>query len=403
MKFNISETIDATDTQRVLRVLETCLREVSTDATASDREIVLRGLGPSPVSINPRDVAVFRLRPEGGKTVIDGDITFIASALLQNSSQEDIVRSKLDRIFDRVKMELDTQPIEPAATDEQQPVVASAVTERAAESVPQPAVAIEEPPPATRLVDAVKSIDPPRAAAPLFSAYHRQTEPEDFSAGNGRRIAAWMAAIVVFLLVGASLVYYRTRVHDLLLVLRSKAAYIAQSAAATGPETSSVAPATTEDQHSQIPKDQPPQTPNEEQPTPSVVGTADIRTWLENWAAAMRSRDAVAQSAFYAGTLDRYMDRHNVSRDAVAKDREATMRMRKGLWTMRIEDIVIERQTNSEAKVHLVKHFIDKPADSETLESSVPTQIVLKRIDGRWKITSEFDLPPSQPAINTAR
>jgi len=107
----------------------------------------------------------------------------------------------------------------------------------------------------------------------------------------------------------------------------------------------------------------------------------------------MRTKDANAQASFYANTMDRYLEQRNVGRDAVLRDREATIHMRKGLWTVKMEDLVIERQTGSEAEVRLVKHFIDEPEQSEILESFVPTRLTLKRIDGQWQITSEQDLP----------
>jgi hypothetical protein len=94
--------------------------------------------------------------------------------------------------------------------------------------------------------------------------------------------------------------------------------------------------------------------------------------------------------------MDRYLNQRNVSREAVLRDREATIRMRKGLWTVKMADIVIERQTESEADVSLVKHFMDEQETSEILESFVPTLLKLKRLNGEWRITSEQDLPSLQ-------
>ena len=128
----------------------------------------------------------------------------------------------------------------------------------------------------------------------------------------------------------------------------------------------------------------------------SATSSAELKLWLQNWAASMRTRDANAQAAFYADTLDRYLDQRNVSKEAVLRDREATNRMRKGLWTVKMEDIVIERQTGSEAEVRLVKHFMDEQETSEILESFVPTRLTLKRLNGEWKITSEQDQPSLQ-------
>jgi hypothetical protein len=132
-----------------------------------------------------------------------------------------------------------------------------------------------------------------------------------------------------------------------------------------------------------------------------AVQVADVNTWLVNWAAAMRTRDSNAQAAFYADTVDQYVGKYDVSRDVVQRDREATIRMRKGLWTMKMEKVVIERQTKSEAEIRLVKHFIDEPVPSEIMESFVPTRLTLKRIDGSWRITSEEDLPGASGAPQT--
>jgi ketosteroid isomerase-like protein len=123
------------------------------------------------------------------------------------------------------------------------------------------------------------------------------------------------------------------------------------------------------------------------------TSSAELKQWLQSWAASMRTKDANAQAAFYADKLDRYLDQRNVGRNAVLRDREATIHMRKGLWTVKMENVVIERQTASEAEVRLTKHFIDQPEESEVLESYVPTRLTLKRINGQWKITSELDQP----------
>jgi hypothetical protein len=134
----------------------------------------------------------------------------------------------------------------------------------------------------------------------------------------------------------------------------------------------------------------------ESTPASAATSSAELKLWLQNWAASMRTKDANAQAAFYADTLDRYLNQRNVSREAVLRDREATNRMRKGLWTVKMEDVVIERQTGSEAEVRLVKHFMDEQETSEILESFVPTRLTLKRLNGEWKITSEQDQPSLQ-------
>lgn len=108
----------------MLRTLEVCLRDVSTDVHRSGEEIVLHGLGPSPLAVNRRDTTVLRVQNEENEniTVIRADVTFQASSLLGNAPQCEVVRSKLDSVFERVRMQIDVDagsvpeksPTEPA-------------------------------------------------------------------------------------------------------------------------------------------------------------------------------------------------------------------------------------------------------------------------------------------------
>ncbi len=207
-----------------------------------------------------------------------------------------------------------------------------------------------------------------------------------------KRLAMWVSAVAVLLLLAAGgYSLYRPRLNTAV----PSAQAIEQPTAITTNPMPAAEPSP--------PVDAKPQAlpPTQSQIVNPAVQVADVRNWLENWAAAMRTRDASAQAAFYADTVNQYVGKYDVSNDAVLKDREATIHMRKGLWTMKMEKVVITRQTKSEADVQLVKHFIDEPGPSEILESFVPTRLTLKRIDGSWKITSEQDLPASSPAPST--
>jgi hypothetical protein len=212
---------------------------------------------------------------------------------------------------------------------------------------------------------------------------------EDEESSPRKRTAMWVTGLVVVLLLAAagSYFFYRPRLDP---AVPSVQAIEQPTAITTEPVP------TTEPSH---PADvKPPEPPTPTQIVNPAVQAADIRVWLENWAAAMRTRNASAQAAFYADTVNEYVGKSDVSNDAVLKDREATIHMRKGLWTVKMEKVVIERQTKSEADVQLVKHFIDEPVPSEIVESFVPTRLTLKRLDGSWKITSEEDMSASSPA-----
>ena len=107
MKFEIRETVKNPDPEVVLRALEMCSREISDDVTRFDDRILVRGLGPSPRSKNKNDNTLFRVDADGGETVIVGEVNFQASALLGDASQEDVVRAKLQDLFEQMKAQID--------------------------------------------------------------------------------------------------------------------------------------------------------------------------------------------------------------------------------------------------------------------------------------------------------
>jgi ketosteroid isomerase-like protein len=205
-----------------------------------------------------------------------------------------------------------------------------------------------------------------------------------------KRLAKRMTGLVVLLLVAAGIfTLYRARFNPEVPTVQTTIEQPAPIATDPLPATE---PAHVADTKPLLP-------PTRSQVADPTIQAADIRVWLANWASAMRTRDASAQAAFYADTVDEYVGKYDVSKDAVLKDREATIHMRKGLWTVKMEKVVIERQTKSEAEVRLIKHFIDETAPSEIVESFVPTRLKLKRVaEGGWRITSEQDLPTSSPA-----
>jgi ketosteroid isomerase-like protein len=125
-------------------------------------------------------------------------------------------------------------------------------------------------------------------------------------------------------------------------------------------------------------------------PAPAQAGAAeDPAEVVKQWELAMQSRDAAAQAAFYADTVGRYFLRINVRRDAVLVDKQAEIDKRKGSWTLKMDRVKVEREGNG-ATVSLVKHFSEQQQEGEpTSEWFIPTQLKLKREDGRWQIVSE--------------
>jgi hypothetical protein len=124
------------------------------------------------------------------------------------------------------------------------------------------------------------------------------------------------------------------------------------------------------------------------QPAPNPDAT-DLKSLLDNWTAAMGTPDATVQASFYADVLDRYFLRSEVSNAVVLKDKQAAINARKNPWTLRVENLIIEQQTETTARVSLIQHYIAQPGQSTASEQRIKTQLKLKRIDGKWKIVSE--------------
>jgi hypothetical protein len=477
MKFEIRETVKNPDPEVVLRALEMCSREISDDVTRFDDRILVRGLGPSPRSKNKNDNTVFRVNAENGETVIVGEANFQASALLGDASQEDVVRSKLQDLFEQMKAQIDLDTLRVATyAAARKSAAGTAVVDRSEEPDVEPlraskrsegkrasfvapetlteamtaapdlgwgaAALVAGPQPenispssndepekviaskktfeSEQTADAERAVNPEQRAQPRFYGEPELPEPklpeeeptwqareapyririEDDLRSGWKRFALWTTMLLVLLAVAAEGYFYWS--HGDLYWPQQKFSWphrqIAASPMPVAVPTVAVAPnsAPTLDKRkaAEIAPAKP--APLPESTSESATNSAELKLWLQNWAASMRTKDANAQAAFYADTLDRYLNQRNVGRDVVLRDREATNRMRKGLWTVKMEDVVIERQTDSEAEVRLVKHFMDEQETSEILESFVPTRLTLKRLNGEWKITSEQDQPSLQ-------
>jgi hypothetical protein len=105
----------------------------------------------------------------------------------------------------------------------------------------------------------------------------------------------------------------------------------------------------------------------------------------------MRTRDASAQASFYADPVDRYLGKSNVSKADILQDKHAAIVNREGLWTVKLEEITLNQQSQDEVTVHLVKHYMAETEPAQISEQFVPSRLKLRRINNQWKITSEQD------------
>jgi ketosteroid isomerase-like protein len=115
----------------------------------------------------------------------------------------------------------------------------------------------------------------------------------------------------------------------------------------------------------------------------------DIKAWVQAWADAINTRDVPYQLSFYATPVDRYFLTPNVSREHLLKDKQAEIDDRKGTWTLKAEDVDVQKETATNAVVVLIKHITVELPASPVRQERLKAQLKLKLVDGSWKITSE--------------
>lgn len=443
MRFQTNEAVAVQDPELVLRALETCLRDVSSEVARHGDQITLHGLGPSPRAVNLQDTTVLSVSAEDDKTIINADVSFQASSVLGDVSQDEVVREKLEQVFDQMRMQIDLESKRAAAASSSSspadlptsanasvvaPAAAASIAPSTSSTAPAAVAAVETMEEPEEIPEAAVPFSTQRDAkvhwdesASLVAMLRRDMHEDEFVPvdSNGR---IWVIfAVIAFVLLAAGFYLLRFRNHSVALpwtasatqqpvaspspasatpqpVASPSAANVAQPPVAT-PAAPSASPAAGERTVTRIDAatiGRPPDTPA--LPAPKL---ADPKVWLEGWAAAMRSRDAVAQASFYADPVNQYIDRRNVSNAAVVQAKRADIGRRQGSWTFSANDVVVENKTPSEATVRLVKHYMVEAAPSQVSEIAVNTRMQLKVVNGQWKITSEQELhAPARAVVN---
>lgn len=106
MKLQLSEVVGHSDADRVLSVLEQYFRDESLEVIRAGDQLTVYGLGPSYRTMNHSDKTIVRVAPNHTGTVVDVDSHFLASALMGDMAQDTVVRSKVDRVFQRTREQL---------------------------------------------------------------------------------------------------------------------------------------------------------------------------------------------------------------------------------------------------------------------------------------------------------
>jgi ketosteroid isomerase-like protein len=91
----IKEILESTDVDLVVRTLEESVRALAKNVVRSEQQLIAFGIGPSPIAKNTRDRAVFNAAAVGTGTCVTVDVSYQASGLLGNLSQNDVVRDKI--------------------------------------------------------------------------------------------------------------------------------------------------------------------------------------------------------------------------------------------------------------------------------------------------------------------
>ncbi|MEO6816784.1 MAG: hypothetical protein ABI177_08770 [Edaphobacter sp.] len=426
MKLLLDEIVEHPDADHVLRTLEYFLREVSLETARTEDELIVYGLGPSFRTMNPKDKTIVRATSQASTTTLHTEANFLASALAGNMSQDEIVRSKIERAFESLKTELSygaasrpiaartLPPAEPAAPSpviEAVPAMAEGSTPETVEAEkispapiegapdtvqkafieakpevkPEPKIEARletkpEPRPEPRPAPKPETKPVAKSEEPVLTAM-RQSAPVptveamyEEPVSKKRSAILWVLPLLVLLLLAAAfyLLHHRGAEQSLFgSRVEGQTASISVEHLAAAPASAPTALAATP-----------------APPAPAAMPT-DVKEWVQAWATAMRTRDAQAQLAFYATPLDRYFLTPNVSREQLLNDKQAEIDDRKGVWTFKAEDVVVQNQTPTSAVVYLNKHIIVELPSSTIREQRLKAQLKLKMVDGGWKIVSE--------------
>jgi ketosteroid isomerase-like protein len=425
VKLLLDDIVEHPDADCVLRTLEYFLREISLEIVRTEDELIVYGLGPSFRTMNPKDKTIVRATSEPSATTLHTEANFLASALAGNVAQDEIVRSKIERAFESLKTELSNggasrhtvaralptiEPTAPGPAIEAVPPIAKAIAsapveveetspapiDRTPDAVettpievrpepqsepeprPQPKPKIEGKPYPQVQQNPTPRIDTPILAAPPRSAPVPSALTMEEAPIRKRRSAILLVLPLLILLLAVG--FYVLQHHGASQSL--SAATPEGQTASTAVESKAAAPAP-------APAPDPPASAATPAPPAPATMPTNIKAWVQAWAAAMSTRDAQAQLAFYSTPLDRYFLTSNVSKEKLLKNKQAEIDARKGTWTFKAEDLVIERQTPKTAVVYLNKHILVKLPSSASREERIKAQLKLKMIDGAWKITSE--------------
>jgi ketosteroid isomerase-like protein len=411
MRFQLTKIIEDRSPVVVTKALEKCLKQEAWEIKQLDQQMIALGIGASRTKVNMSDRATFAIDYREGATTVQVEVEYQYAWFLSEESQNDAVHSRFESIFANTRVALDLVPeplvlqspaLEPPAFPSQptpsqppvpflEPVVLPAADESSADG------GLPHQPTQTVPPSRVESLSAASSIAPEPSPIAREPSP---IAREPKRASRY--------LLGSSLLTRRhgframSLVASLILALcgvvgisHFKHRPLSSSAPGTVP---SVQTAT----RRSVPS--PPNNPTplvshpstQDHPFDSAATrrsqSEDLRRWLEQWAASERTRDAKTQASFYADDVYPYLSINHATRDTVYQNKLDAIQNRKGLWTLKLEDISIQTETPYSASV-LLKKLVMAQTDSVRVdEHRTSSFLTLKRSPNGWQITGERNL-----------
>lgn len=137
---------------------------------------------------------------------------------------------------------------------------------------------------------------------------------------------------------------------------------------------------------------------------PQQKDEAAIRTAIENWSRAVEAKDAKAIVADYlpdAVLYDAIPPYRTVGREAIRAIWEQCFPYFPEKFRSEHKDLVID-VSGDLAVVHGLHQFVPEPADHPCGQSWLRVTVVLKRIDGRWRVAHEHVSVPFDPISGKA-
>jgi hypothetical protein len=448
VRFKLTETLNTSDPDLVLEALERGLAPVSKHIVRSGNELTAYGIGPSPRAMNPHDTTVIHADSEGTTMHLTADVTYQASALLADTSQDEVVRAKIDRVLDQIRSDLKygalstrSAPLSTAAPipisepaqhqfyfqpeDSLQPEFQGPIPDIPPEISPDPPSRFahgfeqeqpdaapeqqqEEPPlQLTPPQPDQESISPhlesgyahpasslspvPTPLRPISSPSHTplaKSKPlarTPTSSHPGKNLNSRALALSVLAALAVLTAGAYYRPDLYLRTLQIISTPLEKlTTLITGKPDSRAASSQAATQQPALPASAQPVNP------PSTSTTPEIISWLQRWAAALQSEDGALQASFYADKVDRFYLASNLTRDDIYIDRQAEIYNRLSPIQVKLEKVKIQNESPTSARIILVKHIIS--GTHKHSDQYVPCQIILHRTGGDWKITSERGL-----------